>query len=173
MIAVNDAPAGTDATLTLAEDGSRAFSAADFGFSDGDGGSLLAVKITTLPDHGTLLLNGLRSVGGPAGPDRRDRCRPSPFVPAADGNGAAYASFTFQVQDDGGTANGGVDLDPSPNTITFDVTPVNDAPTSTGLAGDVASFTEGGAAARLDVSGTPPSQTSTAPTSTAARLPWR
>ena len=30
----------------------------------------------------------------------------------------ATRSFTFQVQDDGGTANGGVDLDPSPNTMT-------------------------------------------------------
>ena len=35
------------------------------------------------------------------------------FTPAANANGAAYASFTFQVQDDGGTANGGVDLDPT------------------------------------------------------------
>jgi hypothetical protein len=32
------------------------------------------------------------------------------------------------VQDDGGTANGGVDLDPTPRTITVDVTSVNDAP---------------------------------------------
>ena len=37
----------------------------------------------------------------------------SMFTPAANANGAAYASFTFQVQDDGGTANGGVDLDPT------------------------------------------------------------
>ena len=36
------------------------------------------------------------------------------FTPAANANGAGYASFTFQVQDDGGTANGGVDLDPTP-----------------------------------------------------------
>ena len=42
-----------------------------------------------------------------------------------------YASFTFQVQDDGGTANGGVDLDPSANTMTVDVTSVNDAPAGT------------------------------------------
>ena len=35
------------------------------------------------------------------------------FTPAANANGAGYASFTFQVQDDGGTANGGVDLDAS------------------------------------------------------------
>ena len=53
------------------------------------------------------------------------------FTPAANANGAAYASFTFQVQDDGGTANGGVDLDQSPNTITINVTSVNDAPAGT------------------------------------------
>ncbi|MFM8332053.1 MAG: calcium-binding protein, partial [Candidatus Methylumidiphilus sp.] len=37
--------------------------------------------------------------------------------------------LTFQVKDNGGTANGGVDLDQSPNTLTFNVTAVNDAPT--------------------------------------------
>jgi VCBS repeat-containing protein len=50
------------------------------------------------------------------------------FTPAANANGPAYAAFSFQVQDDGGVANSGVDLDPTPNTITIDVTPVNDAP---------------------------------------------
>ena len=50
------------------------------------------------------------------------------FAPAANANGAGYASFTFQVRDNGGTANGGVDLDATPNTITIDVTSVNDAP---------------------------------------------
>ena len=50
------------------------------------------------------------------------------FIPAANANGLPYASFAFQVQDDGGTANGGVDLDPIPNTLTINVTPVNDAP---------------------------------------------
>ena len=38
----------------------------------------------------------------------------------ANANGAGYASFTFQVQDDGGIANGGVDLDQSPNTMTVE-----------------------------------------------------
>jgi hypothetical protein len=38
------------------------------------------------------------------------------------------------VQDNGGTANGGVDLDPTPNTMTVNVTPVNDAPTATNLS---------------------------------------
>jgi hypothetical protein len=36
--------------------------------------------------------------------------------------------LTFQVQDNGGTANAGVDLDQSPNTLTINVTSVNDAP---------------------------------------------
>ena len=53
------------------------------------------------------------------------------FTPAANANGAGYASFNFKVRDDGGTANGGVDLDPSANTLTFDVTSVNDAPAGT------------------------------------------
>src|SRR5204862_409179 len=53
------------------------------------------------------------------------------FMPAANANGTGYASFTFQVQDDGGTANGGVNLDPTPNTLTVNVTAVNDAPAGT------------------------------------------
>ncbi|MGH6649418.1 MAG: hypothetical protein ACREB4_20980, partial [Aquabacterium sp.] len=39
-----------------------------------------------------------------------------------------YTSFTFQVQDNGGTAHGGVDQDTTPRTMTVDVTAVNDAP---------------------------------------------
>ena len=35
------------------------------------------------------------------------------------------------MRDNGGTDFGGVDLDPTPNTLTFDVTPVNDAPAGT------------------------------------------
>src|SRR6185437_1699054 len=45
--------------------------------------------------------------------------------PAANANGANYASFTFQVQDDGGVLNGGVDLDATARTMTINVTPVN------------------------------------------------
>src|SRR3989442_4123149 len=53
------------------------------------------------------------------------------FSPAANANGAAYASFAFQVQDDGGTAGGGLNLLPSPKTMTLHVTFVNDAPPGT------------------------------------------
>src|SRR5262249_7027873 len=50
------------------------------------------------------------------------------FTPAANKNGSPEASFTFQVQDDGGTANTGVDLDQSANTMAINVTSVNDVP---------------------------------------------
>src|SRR5207249_345156 len=54
------------------------------------------------------------------------------FTPTANANGLAYAAFTFQVQDDGGTTNDGVDLDPSAKTITVNVASVNDAPQGAG-----------------------------------------
>ena len=50
------------------------------------------------------------------------------YRPVAQANAANYASFTFRVQDDDGTANGGSDIDATPRTMTIDVTSVNDAP---------------------------------------------
>ena len=41
------------------------------------------------------------------------------FVPKSNTTGTT--AFPFQVRDDGGTERGGVDLDPSPNTITVKV----------------------------------------------------
>ena len=49
VTSVNDAPAGTDKTVTTLEDTAYTFSAADFGFSDPNdtpANNLLAVKIT-------------------------------------------------------------------------------------------------------------------------------
>ncbi len=127
--AVNDAPSGADRTITLPEDGSHAFTAADFGFTDPNdspANGLKAVVITTLPTQGTLTLSGAAVTAGQS--VLAGQLGSLVWRPAANANGAGYASFTFQVVDDGGTANGGVDTDPTPNTITFDVTPVNDAP---------------------------------------------
>jgi hypothetical protein len=55
------------------------------------------------------------------------------FTPVTNGTGST--SFTFRVQDNGGTANGGVDLDPTAKTITFNVTPANSAPVITSNGG--------------------------------------
>ena len=86
------------------------------------------MQIVSLPAAGQLLLNGVAVAAGQFVPATEIALGHLTFAPAADANGGGYASFSFQVQDDGGTANGGVDLDPTPNTITVNVTPVNDAP---------------------------------------------
>ena len=134
VTSVNDAPAGTDATVTTLEDTAYVFTAADFGFtdpSDVPANSLAAVTITTLPPAGTLTDNGVAVLAGQFVALADIAGGLLQFTPAANANGAGYASFTFQVQDNGGTANAGVDLDPTPNTITVNVTSVNDAPAGT------------------------------------------
>ena len=56
VTSVNDAPAGTDTTVTTLEDNAYTFTAANFGFSDATDApnNFLSVKITTLPGAGTL-----------------------------------------------------------------------------------------------------------------------
>jgi hypothetical protein len=134
VTSINNAPTGTDTTVTTLEDTAYAFTAADFGFSDPNDttpNSLLAVKITTLPGAGTLQDNGVNVTAGQFVSVTDINAGELVFTPVANANGAAYATFTFQVQDNGGTANGGMDLDPTPKTMTIDVTPVNDAPVGT------------------------------------------
>src|SRR5439155_1670848 len=138
VTSVNDAPAGTNNTVSVLEDGSYTFAAADFGFTDptdaasaAGANALLAVEITTLPGAGSLTNNGVAVTAGQFVSAADITAGKLKFSPAANANGAGYASFTFQVQDDGGTAHSGVDLDQSANTLTIDVTSVNDAPAGT------------------------------------------
>ncbi len=132
ITAVNDAPSGADKTITLDEDTSYRFSARDFGSTDANdmpGNSFHSVRITTLPTAGTLTLNGVAvAQGDQIAAAQLGLLR---FTPAANQFGTGYASFTFQVRDDGGTANGGVDLDPVAKTITFNVVNVPDRPVLT------------------------------------------
>jgi ELWxxDGT repeat protein len=127
---VSDAPIGTNSTVTLLEDSVHTFVASDFGFADPHDNpqdTFSAVKITTLPTSGSLFSGGAAVKAADFVPAAN--ISSLTFSPAANGNGAAYASFTFQVQDNGLTANGGLDLDLTPKTMTLSVTPVNDAPT--------------------------------------------
>ena len=115
--AVNDPPTGADATVATTEDTAFSLTVADFGFSDpndspGDG--LVAVTITSLPTNGTLLLNGVAVSAGQSVAVADISAGALVFQPDTNANGAAYARFTFQVQDSGGTANGGQDTDPDP-----------------------------------------------------------
>jgi VCBS repeat-containing protein len=128
---VNDAPSGSDGVVVTAEDSAHTFAAADFSFSDIDGNALKAVEITTLPAAGTLTDNGAAVAAGQFVSAADIAGGKLVFTPTANGNGTDYTHFTFQVQDDGGLANGGVDTDPTPRTLTIDVNPVNDAPVAT------------------------------------------
>jgi hypothetical protein len=131
---VNEAPASTDKAVLIAEDTQYVFSTADFGFGDPSDSiapnSLQAVRMTTVPGAGTgtltntgVTVNARDSVLATA-----IAAGQLVFTPVLDASGSPLGTFTFQVQDDGGTANAGVDLDQSPNTFTINIVPVNDAP---------------------------------------------
>ncbi|WP_235013347.1 hypothetical protein [Spiribacter sp. SSL99] len=92
--------------------------------------------IATLPSAGSLKLDGSAVSSGDSITVAAISSGDLTFTPAADANGSGYASFDFQVVDDGGTGNGGEDTDQSANTLTVDVTSVNDAPVVT-TAGSV------------------------------------
>jgi hypothetical protein len=146
---VNDAPAGTNGSVTISEDASHTFSGGSFGFTDPNdspANALASVVITTLPGAGSLELDGnpVSASDEIAVADLGDLV----FTPVADANGTPYASFTFEVRDDGGTANGGVDLDPSANTFTINVSAVDDAPVA---VADSATVLEDSGANAIDV----------------------
>src|SRR5439155_758838 len=114
VTSVNDAPAGSNNTVTTLEDVNYTFAVVDFGFSDPNdspANAPAAVEITTLPGAGALKNNGVAVTIGQFVTAADIGAGKLKLTPAANANGAGYASFTFKVHDDGGTANGGVDLD--------------------------------------------------------------
>ena len=128
---VNDAPQGHDNTIAVFEDKSVTLRATDFGFTDlrdNPADLLLAVKIATIPGSGQLMLAGVVVAEGQVVSVADIYAGKLVWTPGHDEHGDDLASLTFQVQDNGGTANGGIDLDPTPNTLTFNVAEVNDAP---------------------------------------------
>jgi VCBS repeat-containing protein len=134
VVSVNDAPAGADRTVTATEDTPLVLTAANFALTDPDGNALAAVKIATLPAAGSLTLDGIAVTAGQLISAADIAAGKLVFTPAANANGTGYAGFTYQVQDNGGTANGGQDMDSSPNTITINVNAVNDPVTDLSLS---------------------------------------
>ncbi len=127
VTAVNDPPIGANNTVSTAEDSAYTFGVGDFGFSDPNdtpADNLLAVEITTLPGAGALTLSGVAVTAGQFVSRVDIAAGNLQFTSTTDANGTGYASFTFQVQDDGG----GADLDASARTMTIDVTAIDDAP---------------------------------------------
>ncbi len=122
VASVNDAPTGTARTVSTLQDGAYTFSAADFAFTDANDSpadALKGVVITNLPTQGTLTLGGGAVT---AGQTVLAADLGSLVWRPADASGAVTASFTFRVVDDGGTANGGIDTDPTARTFTWQPT---------------------------------------------------
>ncbi len=142
LIAVNDAPTGADNTLTALEDTAITIAVGDFGFSDVDGGNFASITLVSLPATGVLTLDGVALAAGDRVTVADIALGKLVYTPAADASGPARASFQFRVQDDGGTAHGGVELAAAANTLTFDITPVNDAPVLTAAAPVLATLSE-------------------------------
>ena len=123
---VNDVPTASDNTVTTNEDTPHVFSASDFGYTDADDDdALVSVKITTLEDAGALqyyngsawvdvTLNQVITATDIAANKLR-------LNPATNENGSPYTTFNFTVND--GDADSA-----TPNTITVNVTNVNNAP---------------------------------------------
>ena len=119
---VNDAPSGADSSNTINEDTTKAFTTADFGLTDANDsppGSLAGLILTTLPASGTLELDGTPAAASDTATAAQINAGKLTYTPVADACRSPYASFNFRVIDDGGTANGGTDTDPTPNTISM------------------------------------------------------
>jgi hypothetical protein len=166
---VNHAPSGADKTIPLNEDQSYFLSISDFGFRDlldFPSHNLLSVRFPVAPVGGSLHLNSQPLTNFPAVISIINFFAGSVrFVPSADMNSSSspLIGFTFQVQDNGGVAGGGIDTDPIARTIRFQVKPVNDPP-SFAPGGDVSVTDESGPQAlagwALDVMSGPPNESS-------------
>ena len=99
-----------------------------------DGDNFQAVEIVSLPipGAGSLQVNGANVVAGQIVNVADITAGKLVFSPLPGLNGLGVGSFTYRVQDDGGTATGGVNTDPIANTLTINVTAVNDMPTTSG-----------------------------------------
>ncbi len=120
----NDTPLGTDGSVVIDEDTPLALAATNFGFTDIDSGdSLTAVRIDALPSAGTLTLTGSGAVSvGQVITIADINAGKLVFTPSSDANGVTYATIAFSVSDLAGA------FDDTPNTLTIDVSAVNDAP---------------------------------------------
>ena len=124
VLPVNSSPRITPTSVTVLED-SSAFSATRVTFTGGpsDESSQSITNVVTSNDNNTLF--SAQPAVSTAGV--------LTFTPALNANGSA--TVTVVAQDNGGTANGGVNL--ATNTFTITVTAVNDAPSFSLPAGAI------------------------------------
>ncbi len=119
----NRAPAGADGAVHLDEDADYFFRAADFGFTDPDAdGALAGVRIVTLPDDGTLSVDGAEAAAGQLVDVADIDSGKFSFSSAANDHASPYAGFRFRVGD-------GEDESETDNTMTIHIRSVNDPAT--------------------------------------------
>ena len=124
---VNDAPVALASSVILNEDSSKAFSTADFPFTDVESNPLVSITVSglALASGDTLTVNqGAGVISVTNGMTIAAARIPSlTYTPAADANGSARGSFQFRVND---VSSGTVAA-----TLTINVTPVADVPANT------------------------------------------
>ena len=120
-------PTASDNTLSIQEDTSVILSVSDFGFLDSDQGDTLHhLKITALESAGVLTLVGVDVVLDQEVTLRAIENGELSFVPDSNDFASDYASFQFQVHD-------GTEYSTQSQTISFDVTSVQDKPTGSNI----------------------------------------
>ena len=129
---VNDKPTGNAQTLSALEDVELAVTLTG---NDGDPEVIQALTfiLTSLPTTGSLsqVSGGLPIQAADLGATGLVLDDPQLFFLTAP-NAVAQQMFTFEVMDDGGVANGGIDHSADP-TITINITPVNDQPIASSM----------------------------------------
>jgi len=140
VASVNDAPTTGDSVVTFNQGETYTLKLADIRFADeadarGTSGAnyLQSLVLTSLPQAGTLVVNGvaLTSATGKTISANDIAAGHVTFTPAPGtySHGATpYASLSFQVQDDGGTADGGKNTSVANGSVGFIVNHINSAP---------------------------------------------
>jgi hypothetical protein len=130
LVSVNDPPHGDDRTFEIPEDQPLTLTIGHFGFTDpSEGHGFKSIKVTSVPVDNTLLLNGTPVTLNQHISKSDIDAGQLIFTPPPDSHGIGFTTLSFTVTDDGGTDNGGTNTSLAPNTLTFDVKPVNDPPT--------------------------------------------
>lgn len=125
-VTVNHLPTVTNGIVSGNEDNTLAFNSTDFTgkYTDVDNSPLDKIKVLSLPQHGSLQLNGIAITIGQEIP-AADLGNIT-FVPDANWNGST--TFDWVASDGAGYAV-------TPATMTININPVNDAPAATVPAG--------------------------------------
>src|SRR4029079_9013825 len=126
-----------DSSVPTLEDTAYTLTRADFGFHDSNDNpadAFVAVifgnasPLEQVATGGTLTFNGSTVVPGQEIPINAIDAGQVKFTPNSNVNGTAAGKVIFHVKDSGSTAGGGQNVDPVANTLSLNVTAVNDKP---------------------------------------------